>query len=52
MRYFFQVYDAIKKPNRSMLFNPSSDAVIKVDDTAITVGEKENLQELKKILNP
>jgi len=40
MRYFFQVYDAIKKPNRSMLFNPPFDAVIKVDDRPLLLERK------------
>ncbi|MCP4369175.1 MAG: TrkA family potassium uptake protein, partial [Deltaproteobacteria bacterium] len=43
---------AIKKPDKSMLFNPSFEAMIEVGDTIIAVGEKVNLQELEKILNP
>jgi voltage-gated potassium channel len=43
---------AIKKPDGSMLFNPSFDAVIKPDDTVIAVGEAENLQKLGWALNP
>ena len=43
---------AIKKPDKSMLFNPSFEAMIEVGDTIIAVGEEVNLQELEKILNP
>ena len=43
---------AIKKPDDSMLFNPSFDAVIEAGDTVITVGQEENLKKLEKILNP
>jgi len=43
---------AIKKPDGSMLFNPSFEAVIKPDDTMIAVGEVDNLQKLEQILNP
>jgi voltage-gated potassium channel len=43
---------AIKKPDGSMLFNPSFDAVIKPDDTVIAVGEAENLRKLGWALNP
>ncbi len=43
---------AIKKPDGSMLFNPSFDAIIKPDDTVIAVGEAENLQKLGWALNP
>ncbi|UCG05653.1 MAG: potassium channel protein [Desulfobacterales bacterium] len=43
---------AIKKPDGSMLFNPSFEAVIRPDDTVIAVGEVDNLQKLEKILNP
>lgn len=43
---------AIKKPDGSMLFNPSFDAVIKPDDTVIAVGEADNLQKLGWVLNP
>lgn len=42
---------AIKKPDGSMLFNPSFEAKIRPNDTVIAVGEKENLQKLGKILN-
>ena len=43
---------AIKKPDDSMLFNPSFEAVIEAGDTVIAVGEEENLKKLEKILNP
>lgn len=42
---------AIKKPDGSMLFNPSFETKIQPDDTVIAVGENENLNKLKKILN-
>ena len=41
---------AIKKPDGSMLFNPSFEAVIRSGETVIAVGEKENLQKLEHIL--
>jgi len=43
---------AIELANGEMLFNPSFDYVIKPGDTVIAVGEKHNLQQLEKILNP
>jgi voltage-gated potassium channel len=43
---------AIKKPDKSMLFNPSFKATIEVGDTIIAVGEEINLQKLEHILNP
>lgn len=43
---------AIKKPDGTMLFNPSFEATLMPDDTVIAVGEEENLQKLEKILNP
>ena len=43
---------AIKKPDGSMSFNPSFEARIMSGDTVIAVGESENLQNLRKILNP
>ncbi len=43
---------AIKKPDGSMQFNPSFDAVIKPDDTVIAVGEPASLQKLGWALNP
>jgi voltage-gated potassium channel len=43
---------AIKKPDGTMLFNPSFEAAFKPNDTVIAVGEEENLQKLEKILNP
>lgn len=43
---------AIKKPDGTMLFNPSFETALMPDDTVIAVGEEENLQKLEKILNP
>jgi len=43
---------AIKKPDKSMLFNPSFEAIIEMGDTVIAVGEEINLQKLEHILNP
>jgi len=43
---------AIKKPDGSMLFNPSFKARITSGDTVIAVGESKNLQNLAKVLNP
>jgi len=43
---------AIKKPDGTMLFNPSFEAAFRPEDTVIAVGEEENLQKLEKILNP
>jgi voltage-gated potassium channel len=43
---------AIKKPDGSMQFNPSFEAVIAPDDTVIAVGETDNLQKLGWVLNP
>jgi len=43
---------AIKKPDGTMLFNPSFEASFMTGDTVIAVGEEENLQKLEKILNP
>jgi voltage-gated potassium channel len=42
---------AIKKPDGSMLFNPSFETVIRGGDTVIAVGEEQNLQRLEKVLN-
>jgi len=43
---------AIKKPDGSMHFNPSFEAIIAPGDTVIAVGEDDNLQKLEEILNP
>ncbi|MBW1891993.1 MAG: potassium channel protein [Deltaproteobacteria bacterium] len=43
---------AISLANGEMLFNPSFEYIIKPGDTVIAVGEKENLQQLEKILSP
>lgn len=43
---------AIKKPDGSMLFNPSFETAIMPEDTVIAVGEAVNLQRLEKVLNP
>lgn len=41
---------AIKKPDGSMLFNPSFETKIEAGDTVIAVGDDSNLQKLEKIL--
>ena len=41
---------AIKKPDGSMLFNPSFETVIMPFDTVIAVGEEQNLQKLEEVL--
>jgi len=43
---------AIKRPDGSMLFNPSFEAIIEGGDTVIAMGEEINLQKIEKILNP
>lgn len=43
---------AVKKPDDSMLFNPSFETLIKAGDTVIAVGEEANLKKLEAILNP
>jgi len=43
---------AIKKPDGSMMFNPSFETVIEAGDTVIAVGQEGNLQKLEKILKP
>jgi len=43
---------AVKKPDDSMLFNPSFETLIKPGDTVIAVGEEANLKKLEDILNP
>ncbi len=43
---------AIKKPDGSMMFNPSYETVIEAGDTVIAVGQEGNLQNLENILNP
>jgi voltage-gated potassium channel len=43
---------AIKKPDGSMLFNPSFETMLQAGDTVIAVGEDENLQKFEKILQP
>lgn len=43
---------AIKKPDGSMLFNPSYETVIEPGDTVIAVGQEGNLQKLENKLNP
>ncbi len=39
---------AIKRISGEMLFNPSSDAVIKAEDTLVVLGEQENINDLVK----
>jgi len=43
---------AIKKPDGDMQFNPSFEAQITPGDTMVAVGERKNLQQLEKLLNP
>ena len=43
---------AAKKADGNMLFNPSAESKIAVDDTLIAVGARKNLAKLEKILNP
>ena len=43
---------AIKKPDNSMLFNPSFETLVKAGETLIAVGEVDNLEKLEKALNP
>lgn len=43
---------AINKPDGTMLFNPSFEAVMMPGDTVIAVGEVGNLDKLEKVLNP
>jgi voltage-gated potassium channel len=43
---------AIKKPDGSMLFNPSYETVVEAGDTVIAVGQEGNLQRLENKLNP
>ena len=42
---------AIKKPDGSMMFNPSFETRIKPGDTVIAVGEPDNLTQLERELN-
>jgi voltage-gated potassium channel len=42
---------AIKKPDGSMMFNPSFETRIEPGDTVIAVGEPDNLNHLEKELN-
>lgn len=42
---------AVKKPDGSMMFNPSFETRIKPGDTVIAVGEPDNLTQLEKELN-
>lgn len=43
---------AIKKPDGTMVFNPSFEAAILPGDTVIAIGEVENLDRLEKVLSP
>jgi len=45
---FYMTIITIKKPDGTMLFNPSFEAAFRPDDTVIAVGEEENLQKLEK----
>jgi voltage-gated potassium channel len=43
---------AVKKPTGEMLFNPSSTTELEAGDTVITIGETENLERLRRLLDP
>lgn len=43
---------AVKKAAGDMLFNPSSQTELHAGDTVITIGETENLEQLRRLLNP
>lgn len=43
---------AVKKAAGHMLFNPSSKTELEAGDTVITIGETENLEKLRRLLNP
>ena len=43
---------AVKKAEGDMLFNPSSQTQLQAGDTVITIGATENLQQLRRLLNP
>lgn len=43
---------AIKRPDASMIFNPSFNTSMNAGDTVIAVGQTENLERLEAILNP
>jgi voltage-gated potassium channel len=43
---------AVKKPGGQMLFNPSSQTKLQAGDMVVTIGERQNLERLEKILNP
>jgi len=42
---------AVKKAAGDMLFNPSSQTELHAGDTVITIGETENLEQLRRLLN-
>jgi voltage-gated potassium channel len=43
---------AVKKAAGDMLFNPSSQTQLEAGDTVISIGEMENLERLRSLLNP
>ncbi len=43
---------AIKRPDNTMLFNPSFETLVKAGETLIAVGEVNDLDKLEKALNP
>lgn len=43
---------AVKKPTGEMLFNPSSTTELEAGATVITIGETENLERLRRLLDP
>jgi K+/H+ antiporter YhaU regulatory subunit KhtT len=42
----------VKKAAGGMLFNPSSRTALEAGDTVITIGEADNLERLRKQLDP
>jgi len=43
---------AVRKPGGEMLFNPSSQTRLEGGDTVVAIGEKKNLVQIEKVLNP
>ncbi|UCD88387.1 MAG: potassium channel protein [Desulfobacterales bacterium] len=43
---------AVKKAAGDMLFNPSSQTKLQAGDTVISIGETDNLERLRRLLNP
>lgn len=49
-QYLGLIIVAIKKAAGEMVFNPSPDSTIELDDTLIALGEKKNLSDLEKVM--